>query len=192
MGKQIIEGAGRFYYQYPRLAVIVTSHSSGKDNAMAVAWHSPLSMKPPLYGVAITSSRATYDYICEGKGFGVNFLPVEKAEHIAAVGGSKGKDIEKFERFGIAKERGVKTYVPLIKDAYAAYECKLVESKTYGDHEWIVGEIVVTHVLEDAYNSQGLLDVAKYGPSLYLGGDVYLTTSGETMKHLDRKVYGGR
>jgi len=40
--------------------------------------------------------------------------------------------------------------VPVLKDAYAAYECKLVDSKPYGDHLWIVGEIVAVHFLEEA------------------------------------------
>ncbi|MFC2017927.1 flavin reductase family protein [Chloroflexota bacterium] len=192
MDKQVIEGAGRFSYQYPLSAVIVTSHAAGKDNAMAVAWHSPLSMKPPLYGIAITSSRATYEYILEGKEFAINFLPMEKAELIAAVGGSKGKEIEKFEKFHIASKKAVKTSVALLQDAYAAYECTLVDHKTYGDHEWVVGEIVATHILEEAFTSKGLLDVARFSPALYLGGDIYLTTLKDTMKHLDRHEYGGR
>jgi flavin reductase (DIM6/NTAB) family NADH-FMN oxidoreductase RutF len=192
MDKQVIEGAGRFSYQYPLSAVIVTSHSGGKDNAMAVAWHSPLSTKPPLYGIAITSSRATYEYILEGKEFAINFLPMEKAELIAAVGGSKGKEIEKFEKFNIARKKAVKTSVALLQDAYAAYECTLVDHKTYGDHEWVVGDIVATHILEEAFTSKGLLDVARFSPALYLGGDIYLTTLKDTMKHLDRHEYGGR
>lgn len=192
MGKQIIEGAGRFSYQYPLSAVIVTSHAGGKDNAMAVAWHAPLSVKPPLYGIAITHSRTTYEFILEGKEFGINFLPIEKAELIAAVGGSKGKEMEKFEKFNIASKKAVKTSVALLQDAYAAYECTLVDYKTYGDHEWIVGEIVATHILEEAFTSKGLLDVARFSPALYLGGDIYLTTLKDTMKHLDRHEYGGR
>jgi len=192
MDKQVIEGAGRFSYQYPLSAVIVTSHAGGKDNAMAVAWHSPLSMKPPLYGIAITSSRTTYEYILEGGEFAINFLPIDKAELIAAVGGSKGKEIEKFEKFNIASRKAVKTSVTLLQDAYAAYECVLVDHKSYGDHIWVVGEIVATHILEEAFTSKGLLDVARFSPALYLGGDIYLTTLGDTMKHLDRHEYGGR
>jgi flavin reductase (DIM6/NTAB) family NADH-FMN oxidoreductase RutF len=192
MDKLIIEGAGRFSYQYPRSAVIVTSHSGGNDNAMAVAWHSPLSMKPPLYGIAITSSRTTYEFILEGKEFGINFMPFEKVELIATVGGSCGKEIEKFDRFHIAREKAVKTSVPLLQDAYAAYECTLVDHKACGDHEWVVGEIVVTHVLKKAFTSEGLLDVARFNPALYIGGDVYITNCSDTMKHLDRHVYGGR
>ena len=61
-----------------------------------------------------------------------------------------------------------------------------MDHKTCGDHEWLVGEIVATHILEEAFTSEGLLDVSRFNPALYLGGDVYLTTLKDTMKHLDR------
>jgi len=190
--KESIEGAGRFSYQYPRLVVVVTSHARGRDNAMAVAWHSPVSVKPPLYGIAITPGRSSYELILESKEFGVNFLPFEKAELMASVGGSKGKEIDKFEKFHIGKDKGRKTSIPLLTDAYAAYECNLIDHKAYGDHEWLVGEIVATHVLEEAFTPEGVLDVAKFNPSLYLSGDYYLTTIKDSPKRLDRKIYGRR
>lgn len=192
MVKVSFEGAGQFSYQYPRLVVIVTSHTRGKDNAMAVAWHSPISAKPPLYGIAITPGRSSYELILESKEFGVNFLPFKKAELVASVGGSKGKEIDKFERFHIAKDIAQKTAIPLLKDAYAAYECKLVDHTAYGDHEWLVGEIVATHILEEAFTPEGMLDVARFNPPLYLSGEFYLTTSKDTLKRLDRQIYGRR
>jgi len=190
MVKESIEGAGRFSYQYPRLVVVVTSHARGRDNAMAVAWHSPVSVKPPLYGIAITPGRSSYELILESKEFGVNFLPFEKVELVASVGGSKGKEMDKFEKFHIGKDKGQKTPVPLLKDAYAAYESNLIDHKAYGDHEWLVGEIVATHVLEEAFTPEGVLDVAQFNPSLYLSGDYYLTTTKDSPKRLDRKIYG--
>lgn len=159
---------------------------------MTVAWHSPISVTPPLYGIAITSRRSTYELILEGGEFGVNFLPFGKAELMASVGGSKGKDMDKFESFHIARDKALKTSVPLLKDAYAAYECKLIDHKAYGDHEWLVGEIVAAHILEEAFTPEGVLDVARFDPALYLGGESYLTTSKGTLKRLDRQVYGRR
>ena len=192
MAKVSMEGAGQFSYQYPRLVVIVTSQARGKENAMTVAWHSPISIRPPLYGIAVTPQRSSYELILEGKEFGVNFLPFEKAELMASVGGSRGKEIDKFERFHIPKEKALKTAVPLLKDAYLAYECRLIDHKAYGDHEWLVGEILATHILEEAFTSQGVLDVARFNPALYLSGEFYITTRGETLQHLDRRVYGRR
>lgn len=192
MAKVSIEGAGQFSYQYPRLVVIVTSHARGMDNAMAVAWHSPISAKPPLYGIAVTPGRSSYELILESKEFGVNFIPFEKAELVASVGGSKGKEIDKFARFHIAKDKAQKTVIPLLKDAYAAYECKLIDHTTYGDHEWLVGEIVATHILEEAFTPEGVLDVARFNPPFYLSGEFYLTTFKDSLRHLDRQIYGRR
>jgi flavin reductase (DIM6/NTAB) family NADH-FMN oxidoreductase RutF len=192
MVKVSTESLGRFSYHYPRLVIILTAHSQGRDNAMTVAWHAPLSFRPPLYGVAITPGRFTYQLIMESGEFGVNFVPYETAELIASVGGSRGKEVNKFERFHIARERGVKTAVPLLEDAYACYECKLVEHKPFGDHELVVGEIVVVHFAEEAFTQEGVLDIARVNPALYLGAELYVTTLKDSGKRLDRQVYGAR
>ncbi len=139
MAKEISEQTGAFYQHYPEVAVIVTAHAVGRNNAMAVAWHMPVSKKPPLSAVSISPKRFTYELILESGEFGVNFLPNEEAGLVAAVGGSKGKEIDKFEAFKIKTDKPLKTAVPILKSAYAAYECKVVYDRLYGDHRLIVG-----------------------------------------------------
>ena len=192
MAKVTVEGAGEFYQHYPRVATIVTTHARGRDNAMACAWHCSLSFTPPLYGVSIRQSRYTYELILEGKEFGVNFVPFELAELIASIGGSRGRDMDKFEHFGVAREKPSKTSVPILKDAYAAYECRLVDCRTYGDHDWLVGEILCTHFLKEVFTDKEVLDLDRVRPALYLGGEFYGVTAKEPIRHLDREVYGKR
>jgi len=191
MNKVITEDIGAFSQHYPKLATIVTAQAGGRDNAMAVAWHTSISFKPPLYGVSISPKRFTYQLIADSKEFGVNFLPFAEAELVASVGGSGGYEVDKFHRFNIAREKPVKTAVPILKAAYAAYECKLVDDRGYGDHRLLVGEIVAVHLLRGTLTSEETLDLAKVSPILYLGHDLYLTTS-KDMTYLDRKVYGKR
>ena len=190
MTKVISEGIGTFSQHYPRVATIVTAQAKGKANAMAVAWHLVISVNPPLYGVSIAPKRFTYELIAGSKEFGVNFLPFEMAELVASVGGSSGREIDKFQKFNIALDKPVKTAVPILKDAYAAYECKLVDDKLYGDHRLLVGEIVAVHWLEEAFTPEGTLDLDRVSPVLFLGRDVYLTAARDKIRHLDRKVYG--
>ena len=142
MTKVVSEDIGKFYHHYPRLATIVTAQAKGKENAMAAAWHTSISLEPPLYGISVSPKRFTYQLIVDSKEFGVNFLPFEAAELIASVGGSSGQEIDKFQRFNIVKVKSVKTSVPILEAAYAAYECKLVDDRGYGNHRWLVGEIV--------------------------------------------------
>ena len=189
MDKVITEDIGAFFQHYPKVAVIVTAQAGGRANAMAAAWHTSISFKPPLYGVAISPKRFTYQLIAESKEFGVNFLPFARAELIASVGGSKGYEIDKFQMFNIARDKPVKTAVPILKAAYAAYECKLVDDRGYGDHRWLVGEIVAVHLLREALTPEETLDLEKVSPILYLGHELYLTTS-KDIRYLDREVYG--
>ena len=189
MDRVVTEDIGAFYQHYPKVAVIVTAHAGGKDNAMAAAWHTSISLKPPLYGVAISPKRFTYQLITQSKEFGLNFLPLAKAELIASVGGSKGYEIDKFHRFNIDRDKPLKTAVPILKAAYAAYECRLVDDRDYGDHRWLVGEIVAVHTLREVFTTEGTLDLEKVSPILYLGHERYLTTAKE-VRYLDREVYG--
>lgn len=190
MPKKHVEGAGGFHHHYPRLAVIVTCHARGKDNAMAVAWHSSISFNPPLFGVSIAPKRYTYELILESGEFGVNFMPLEKAELIAATGGSLGRQVDKFRKFNLEKEQSLKTSAPVLKDAYAAYECRLYDHHTLGDHEWFVGEIVATHFEEAVFTPAGLLNLAKVRPAMFIGGELYVTADPGSTRHLERSEYG--
>ena len=56
----------------------------------------------------------------------------------------------------------------------------------------LVGETVVVYCLEEAFTLEGTLDLDRISPILYLGRDVYLTTSKDTVRNLNREVYGKR
>jgi flavin reductase (DIM6/NTAB) family NADH-FMN oxidoreductase RutF len=183
---------GAFYQHYPKVAAILTVNAGGKKNAMAAAWHSAISFKPPLYGVAVAPKRYTYQLIVKAGEFGINFVPFEAAELIASVGGSGGSETDKFRKFNIAEDKPLKTKVPILRDAYAAYECKLVDNKTYGDHAWMVGEIVAVHFTDDFFGAKGTLDLNKLNPALYLGAELYITAKRESERLLDRETYGRR
>jgi len=86
------------------------------------------------------------------------------------------------------KEKPVKTASPILKDAYAAYECKLVDSRPYGDHLWVVGEIVAVHLLPEAFSSSEVLDLNKIKPLLYLGSDFYASTDENSVSFVKRGI----
>jgi flavin reductase (DIM6/NTAB) family NADH-FMN oxidoreductase RutF len=188
MPKIVTEDIGKFSHHYPKASVIVTASARGRDAAMTAAWHSSVSFKPPLYGIAIAPKRFTYQLITESQEFGINFIPSEKVSLAAAIGGTPGQQMDKFERFNIKKEKSVKTTAPILKDAYAAYECKLVDGKSYGDHIWVVGEIVAVHFLEEAFTPAEVLDLEKMKPLLYLGSDFYASTDKNSVSFVKRGI----
>jgi flavin reductase (DIM6/NTAB) family NADH-FMN oxidoreductase RutF len=190
MNKQVSGDIGKFYQHYPRTACVITARSAGVSNAMAVAWHTSISFSPPLFGVSISPKRFTYGLVAQSREFGVNFMPFARVELVASVGGSKGGEVDKFQRFQIGRDESVKTGVPILDDAYAAYECRLVDDRSFGDHQLLVGEVVAVHFDPAAFSVDGTLNLDRVGPVLYLGNDLYLTIQGETVERLDREVYG--
>lgn len=188
MEKTATEGIGKFSHHYPKLAAIVTASFEEKDNAMTAAWHSSISINPPIYGVSISPKRFTYQLISQSKEFGINFIPFEKAHLAASLGGTSGQKIDKFQKLNISKEKPIKTSVPLLKDAYASYECKLLDSKIYGDHVWVVGEIVAVHFQEGIFTENEILDLTKVKPLLYLGSEFYVTADEDSINFIKRGI----
>ena len=190
MLKVVGEDIGAFYQHYPRVAAIVTVSYAGRKNAMAVAWHSPVSFNPPLYGIAISPKRYTFHMVNESKQFGINFMPQGEAETIAAAGGSSGSFTDKFTEFNIAEDSAMKTEAPILREAYAAYECKVVDRRIFGDHAWIIGEIVAVHMASDLFQENGIIDLNLLQPVLYLGAETYCAADKDSLKVLDRNKYG--
>jgi len=186
MSRIVEEDIGKFGQHYPKVPVIITASAHGRDDAMTAAWHSSISVKPPLYGVAIASKRFTYQLLAQSREFAINFIPYQKASVAAVIGGISGEQIDKFERLSIQREKSLKTTAPVLKDAYATYECKLADERPYGDHIWIVGEIVAVHFLEEAFAPGGILDLDKVNPLLYIGSDSYTTTDKDSVVFMER------
>jgi flavin reductase (DIM6/NTAB) family NADH-FMN oxidoreductase RutF len=176
-------------HYYPKNTAFITSHWKGRDNVMPSTWNTPVSVNPPLYGVTISPSGFTYQLIVKSKEFGVNFLTFQQVKLAAATGGCSGSEVDKFQRFAIDTEKAVKTAVPILKDAYVSYECKVVDEKDFGDHRFFIGEIVAVHFETEVFTAREQLDMNMINPILYIGRDVYLTTAGHTTKKLDRQVY---
>ena len=84
--------------------------------------------------------------------------------------------MDEFKAFNIEKEKYLRTAVRVLKDASAAYyERKLVDSRHYGDHVWVFGDVVAVHVIEEAFTPKEMLDLKAVKPFLHLGPDCYVS-----------------
>jgi flavin reductase (DIM6/NTAB) family NADH-FMN oxidoreductase RutF len=168
-------------HSYPGMVALVTAEWEGKKNIMAAGWHSYISYEPPIYGVAIAEERFTHHLVKQSGEFAINFVPGELAHFIQHAGITSGADIDKFAAFDIAFEEGETVKSPILKDAYVAYECKVVDNQRYGDHDWIVGQISMFYKDVERFKENGLPDWEKLHIPLYLGRSEYLIAD-ETCK----------
>jgi flavin reductase (DIM6/NTAB) family NADH-FMN oxidoreductase RutF len=162
-----------YHYAFPMQAVLLTCNDkSGKTNIITLAWHTPISRIPPLYGISISPKRYSHELIQKTKEFVVNFAPYTLAEEVDFCGTHSGRETNKIEETKLTLMPAQKVKVPLIKECYAHLECKLAKTLTIGDHTLFVGEVVNILVDKDAFVND-LLNNKKIQPTYYIGENKY-------------------
>jgi flavin reductase (DIM6/NTAB) family NADH-FMN oxidoreductase RutF len=120
-----LEHASRLINHGP--TVLVTSAHDGRRNIMAAAWSMPVEFAPPRIAIVIDKRTFTRELIHASGHFGVCIPGAALADLTYAVGSVSGREIDKFERFGIAAQAGGLTGVPLLEHGCAAWmECRLI------------------------------------------------------------------
>lgn len=176
--------SGKYYYHYPFPVAIVGVKAGEKVNFMSAAWHTQLSFDPPLYGVLISPKRYTNELLKQSNAFSVNFLKFEDYKTAGFVGRTSGRELDKVKTFGLKYFDGKVVTVPVLENAIACYECKIVDSRTYGDHILYVGEILGIHY-DKSYYENGL----SKSLLLYHGNDRYTFANSESVKFGKEEVY---
>jgi flavin reductase (DIM6/NTAB) family NADH-FMN oxidoreductase RutF len=160
-------------YAYPmQTAIITVNDDKGRTNPITIAWHTPISKKPPLYAISIAPTRFSHRAIKHSKEFVINFAPFELVEKIHFCGTHSGRNTDKIKESGLDLENSEKIKTKYIKECYAHLECKLYRTVTLGDHVLIVGEVVNTKIDVNAFK-EDVLDNKKIKPCYYLGDNSY-------------------
>ncbi len=167
----------KFYYLYPQTVAVI----GVAKNLMPAAWHTPISTQPPLFGILISPKRYTYRLISKESGFTINFLEHRQASLIAQIGSTSGRDIDKVKKFKIATYPADVVPGLIIKDSYAAFECKKLAMQKYGDHFFVIGKIILIHYKNGILSNDSMVDENKVVPMLYFGQDRYITLDPKTL-----------
>lgn len=121
---------------------VVTTALDGVLYGLTVSSFASLSLDPQLVLVSIDHSVGSHAAIHESGLFAVNILREDGerlSRHFAT------RDSAKFK--GIAYQTG-QTGVPLLDDALATIECRVVQEAAGGDHTIFIGEVVSTNASE--------------------------------------------
>jgi flavin reductase (DIM6/NTAB) family NADH-FMN oxidoreductase RutF len=156
----------------PKMCIILTCGRE-KTNAITLAWHTPISRSPPLYGVSVSPRRFSYAIIEEEKEFALNFVGFDLWEAVHYCGTHSGKKEDKTAKAGIELE-GCKTLgTKRMAGAYAVLECSLYDEHRIGDHTLFIGEVKSAEVDEDLWDGKKLKGAK---PVYQLGSYTYVTT----------------
>jgi flavin reductase (DIM6/NTAB) family NADH-FMN oxidoreductase RutF len=123
---------------------IVTTRLGDKVNGMTAAWVSQVSLSPLLVMVSIAPPRYSHTLIKESGIFAINVLTGEQVELAKRFGYKSGRKIDKFAGLDYLT---ASSGAPVLPQAYAFLDLKLVHTFTAGDHTLFVGEVMEAKIL---------------------------------------------
>lgn len=126
------------------VTVVTTRDASGRPKGMTVSAFCSGSLNPPLVLVCIDRKAECHPDLQAGRRFAVNILGQGQAEVSRRFA---TKDVDRFA--GVAVRQGAMG-LPLLADAMATLECRVVGEHPAGDHTIFVGEVEAAQVKPEA------------------------------------------
>jgi flavin reductase (DIM6/NTAB) family NADH-FMN oxidoreductase RutF len=123
---------------------VVTTRVNNTINGMTASWVSQVSLNPLLLMVSIAPPRYTHDLIKESRIFAINVLTGDQVDLGKRFGYKSGRKVDKFADLGYIT---AKTGAPILPQAYAYFDLKLVDAFPAGDHTLFVGEVLDAKIL---------------------------------------------
>jgi flavin reductase (DIM6/NTAB) family NADH-FMN oxidoreductase RutF len=162
----------------PGPIVLVSSNYKGKDNIMTMGWHMIMEFQPSLIGCYIWNANHSFNMIRKSKECVINVPTLDIASQVVSIGNCSGRDLNKFETFNLTPLQGEKVNAPLIKECYANFECKLIDSSLINKYSLFVLEVVKAHVAISP----------KFPKTIHYRGDGLFMVSGTTINKY-RKLF---
>ncbi len=124
-----------YNHHYQKVMEGLTSHgvllgsydAKGKPNLMTIGWGAMGSIwGVDTWMILVRPSRYTYQCIEHTGCFTIN-VPTEDMGMICAqCGSTSGKDIDKFEKFGLTHKKALSVLAPVVAECPIVYECQVV------------------------------------------------------------------
>jgi flavin reductase (DIM6/NTAB) family NADH-FMN oxidoreductase RutF len=115
-------------------------------HAFLLTWLSQCSFKPPLVMMGLRRDGTAHDMVVKERVFSVNFLGPDQRPLAADF--LKHAELEGDQLSGHRFERGA-TGCPVLDEAAAWIECRVVHTWSEGDHSVVVGEVVEAGLRRD-------------------------------------------
>jgi flavin reductase (DIM6/NTAB) family NADH-FMN oxidoreductase RutF len=143
---------------------VLTVRAGGVQHGMSSSWATQVSGDPVLLMAAVDQQHFTHQMILDSGAFVLNIVGAQNKHLEDYFYSAQSRRPDNLAAFAL--ETGL-TGTPLLRDAIASLDCRLVSTHPAGDHTLFVGAVVEARVrtLDRPLTSREL-------PYVYLGGRV--------------------
>jgi flavin reductase (DIM6/NTAB) family NADH-FMN oxidoreductase RutF len=171
---------------------ISTVSAAGVANLAPYSFFNAVAEKPHYVVFGSAGIKDSLANIEETKEFVCNIATYELREHMNMSSAAVPRGVDEFPLSGLTAAKSNLVSAPRIKEAAAAFECKLQQviplpgaGKYKQAYYMVIGLVVGIHI-DDRYIKNGLIDTAAMKPIARLGYMDYAVVTPETMFSINR------
>ncbi len=144
-----------------------------KSNIITVAWTGITCSNPAKVYISVRQERYSYNIIKSNKEFIINLTTKDLAYATDWCGVKSGKDVDKFKKMNLTKEKANFVKCPMIKESPVSIECKVDEIKDLGVHHMFIADVLAINADEKYIDEKGAFDISKCDLIAYANGGYY-------------------
>jgi len=166
----------------PGPVVLVSSLLGRRAGITPIAWNMPVSDEPPMVALEIWHEHFIYKAILETGDFVVNIPSSDMADMIRKLGGVSGREVDKFKKFGLAREPGKLVRSPRLAAAIGILECRLRrDERLLKTYNIVLGDVLYAEADKEVFTDRWHPE--KKGPKVlhHLGGRIFYSPGNKVM-----------
>ena len=156
----------------PGPVVLLTTAHKGRANVMTMSWHTMVEFEPPLVACVVSNADHSFAALRATKECVIAVPGLEMAPIVVGIGNCSGRDVDKFERFGLTQAPAECVAPPLVAGCFANLECKVIDTRLVNKFNLFVLEVL-----------KAWIDPTQKNPkTIHHHGYGRFTVDGETIK----------
>jgi flavin reductase (DIM6/NTAB) family NADH-FMN oxidoreductase RutF len=126
----------------PGPVVLLTTARKGRANVMAMSWHMMVEFEPPLIACIVSNADYSFAALRATRECVIAIPALKIAPKVVQVGNYSGRDVNKFERFGLTAAPAEVVSAPLVAECFANFECKVADTHLVNKYNLFVLEVL--------------------------------------------------
>ncbi|MDR3467624.1 MAG: flavin reductase family protein [Xanthobacteraceae bacterium] len=126
----------------PGPVVLLTTAKDGKANVMTMSWHMMVEFEPPLIACIVSDRDHSFAALRKTKECVIAIPAVALAPKVVGIGNCSGRDVDKFDAFGLTAKPARHVVAPLIAECFANLECRVADTRFVNRYGLFVLEVV--------------------------------------------------
>ena len=131
-------------YQFiePGPVVLLTTARRGHANIMTMSWHTMVEFEPPLIACVVSNRNHSFAALRATKECVIAIPATDLASKVVKVGNCSGRNMDKFDRFGLTPAPAQLVAPPLVAECFANLECRVVDTRFVKKYSMFVLEVL--------------------------------------------------